>query len=97
MFRVSLQLVKMSETSECSLKQLDKCGKIWIYTFNSLCPMITKPCPFCGKLITLHALMCQHCQTVNPFVKAVKRERFKNVCLTAIVITLAGVVIWFSF
>ncbi|EPK8086610.1 hypothetical protein NPI27_001502, partial [Citrobacter freundii] len=60
-------------------------------------PMITKPCPFCGKLITLHALMCPHCQTVNPFVKAVKRERFKNVCLTAIAITLAGVVIWFSF
>ncbi|VDZ61199.1 Uncharacterised protein [Citrobacter freundii] len=40
--------------------------------------MITKPCPFCGKLITLHALMCPHCQTVNPFVKAVKRERFKK-------------------
>ncbi|WP_370620140.1 zinc ribbon domain-containing protein [Citrobacter meridianamericanus] len=59
--------------------------------------MITRPCPSCGNLIIPDALICPHCQTVNPFVKAAKRERTKNAFLAAIAIFLAGVVIRFSF
>ncbi|MBA7789152.1 DUF2116 family Zn-ribbon domain-containing protein [Citrobacter freundii] len=41
--------------------------------------MITKPCPFCGKLIAPESLICSHCLVANPFVKAARRERFRNV------------------
>ncbi|EFN9195180.1 DUF2116 family Zn-ribbon domain-containing protein [Escherichia coli] len=53
--------------------------------------MITKPCPYCGKLINPESLVCCHCQIVNPFVKASKTEKAKNVLVVALV---AAFLIW---
>ncbi|HCM58017.1 DUF2116 family Zn-ribbon domain-containing protein [Citrobacter freundii] len=56
-----------------------------------LVQMITKPCPYCGKLITPESLVCSHCRKVNPFVKASRREKAKNVLVIALV---ASFLIW---
>ena len=53
--------------------------------------MIIKPCHYCGKLIKPESLVCSHCRIVNPFVKASRREKAKNVLVIALV---AAFLIW---
>lgn len=42
-------------------------------------PAILKPCPDCGELICPQAMNCDHCASADPFGKARRKDKQRNI------------------
>lgn len=59
---------------------------------------LLKPCPECGKLIDPQAMNCCYCHSTDPFGKARRKEKIRNmlvifvltICLAAAVLYICG-------
>ncbi|WP_409450361.1 DUF2116 family Zn-ribbon domain-containing protein [Cedecea neteri] len=59
---------------------------------------LLKPCPDCGKLICPDATLCDYCNSKNPFERARRRDRIRNVVAVIVISAfLIALVLWFSW